>query len=188
MLLYGVLAVVCIVALLAIPVEIVFNVQQNETSHKSVSIGWLFGLVRVTPTMDGSESEPERPKKKKKKSGKENGRRAIAVARNRSFRLRLIRFIKDIFEAMHLSDLTLRARLGLGDPADTGMLWGFIGPVAGFLASIRKAVIRIEPEFMYETFEIDSKGSARIIPLQLMFIMFAFVLSPVTIRMIWGLR
>ena len=188
MLFYGAVAVVCIIALLAIPIEIVFSVQRHEKFEKSVSIGWLFGIVRFTPPLNGSEPKPERPKKEKKRSGKENGRRAIAVARNRSFRLRLIRFIKDIFGAVHLSDLTLRARLGLGDSADTGMLWGFIGPVAGFLASIRKAIIRIEPEFMYETFELDSKGRVRLIPLQFLFIMFAFILSPVTLRVIWGLR
>jgi hypothetical protein len=187
-LLYGALAFLCVIALLAIPVEIAFSVQRREMFNKTISIGWLFGVVRATLPMNGTKPSSDRRKKKKKNGGKDRGRRAIAIARNTSFRQRLLKLFKDILGATRVSGLTLRARLGLDDPADTGMLWGFVGPLASLLASIRSAAIRIEPEFMCETFELDSEGKVRIIPIQYIFIMVGFILSPVTIRMMWELR
>ena len=188
MLLLGAIAFLFIIALLAIPVEIAFNIQRREMFYSSFSIGWLFGVVRLPLKMNGSEPSSKPQKRKKKRKGGESGRRTIAIAGNKSFRLRLIRFFKDIIGAVQVSGLTLRARLGLDDPADTGMLWGFIGPFSVLLAGIRKAVIRIEPEFMNETFEFESKGEIRVVPLKVITIIVFFILSPVTIRMIWMLR
>ena len=191
MLLWVLLAFICLVALLAIPIEIVFNVRRHEILDGSVSIGWLFGLLRAPLPINSSDPSSERSKKKigrEKKKRKDGGRRAILVIRNAPFRQRVVRFIQEFLRAINVTGLTLRARLGLDDPADTGMLWGFIGPLSGLLATIQNAVMQIELEFMYETFELEGKGKVRLIPLQFIFIVALFALSPVTMRMLWALR
>ena len=191
MLLWVFLAIICGVALLAIPVEIVFDVRRHEILDGSVSIGWLFGIIRAPLPINSSAPSSERPKKKigkEQKKRKDGSRRAILVIRNAPFRQRVVRFIREFLHAINVTGLTLRARLGLDDPADTGMLWGFIGPLSGLLATIQNAVIRIEPEFMYETFELEGKGKVRLVPLQFIFIVALFALSPVTMRMLWALR
>ncbi|MDH5638310.1 MAG: DUF2953 domain-containing protein [Nitrospinota bacterium] len=187
MLLSGALALLLIVALLAIPVEIAFNIQRRETFHIAVSIGWLFGVIRTPLPNNGSKpSSGQRKEKKGRKGGR--GRKALSVARNSRFRRRVIRLLRDILGAIRMPGFTLRARLGLGDPADTGMLWGFVGPLVAVLTDVRSAVICIEPEFMYELFEFDCRGKVRVIPIQFVYIAILFILSPITIRMLWELR
>ena len=191
MLFWVLLAIICLVALLAVPIEIAFNVRRHEILDGSVSIGWLFGIIRAPLPINDSAPSSDRPKKKigrEKKKRKDGSRRAIMVIRNAPFRQRVVRFIREFLRAINVTGLTLRARLGLDDPADTGMLWGFIGPLSGLLATIQNAVIRIEPEFMYETFELEGKGKVRLVPLQFIVIVALFALSPVTVRMLWELR
>ena len=79
---------------------------------------------------------------------------------------------------MRKRNLILRLRIGLGDPADTGRLWGFAGPVAGVLAGTGGASIEIVPEFFDETFELDSSGDIRLVPLQMVYLAAGLLLSP----------
>ena len=102
----------------------------------------------------------------------------FAVVRQKPFRRRIIRFISDLWHAVHKKNVSLRVRVGLGDPADTGQLWAIVGPVAGILANIQEASIKIEPEFFDTTFELDSSGSIRLIPLQMIYLTVALLLSP----------
>ena len=94
------------------------------------------------------------------------------------FRQRVFRFIRAVWRAIHKQDLRLRMRIGLGDPADTGQLWALVGPLSGLLANNREASIEIEPEFFDAIFELDSSGSIRIIPLQLLYLAVGLLLSP----------
>ena len=89
-----------------------------------------------------------------------------------------------MLRATHGRDLFLRLRIGLGDPADTGRLWAVVGPVAGLAQNLRSAVVRIEPEFMDPVFEVESHGQFRLVPIQLIALTAAFVLSPTMLR-VW---
>jgi Protein of unknown function (DUF2953) len=89
-----------------------------------------------------------------------------------------MRFVRDLWHVVHKKDVVLRVRIGLGDPADTGQLWAIVGPVAGVLANIQEALIDIEPEFRDATFELDSSGTLRVIPLQVLYMTVALLLSP----------
>lgn len=183
----SVLVILCLAALLAVPVEFAFSVRRRETFDGAFVIGWLFGAVRAPIPLKGS-AKPSPVKKKTKKKGKwSGGLNGLAVIRNGAFRRRTIRLARDIFGAMNVSGLILRARVGLDDPADTGMLWGAAGPLAGVLAGTRRADITIQPEFAYEVFELDGEGNVRLVPLRLIFIVARYLASPVTVRMIWKL-
>ena len=124
--------------------------------------------------------------KKRKQFG--NVRNIIALLKQSAFSRRFIRFIKDILRATHARDLYLRLRIGLGDPADTGRLWGLLGPIAGILTNLRPAEVRIEPEFTDPVLEVESHGEFHLIPLQFIGLATAFVVSPATLNAWFTLR
>lgn len=172
-----------LVALLAIPVTVTFQVSWQKAIQGRVSLHWAFGLVRIQiPSM---QSKPpsvagEAPTKKVGRGKRLAPKRTnlSAVVRQKAFRRRLFRFMCDVWHAVHKTDVNLRVRVGLGDPADTGKLWSVVGPVAGILSNIREATVEIEPEFIDATFELESRGSIRFIPLQLIYLAGALLLSP----------
>ena len=179
----GVLAFLLLLfALLAIPVTLTFDVSWQQDFQNDIRLKWAFGLVRIRIPSKGPKASPEgeeveqkavRPKRSPRK--KHN---VFAAVRHEKFRRRIVRFIGDVWHAVRKKDVSLRVRIGLGDPADTGQLWAILGPLAGILASVREAAIRIEPEFLDTTLELDSSGSIRIIPLQVLYLTAALLLSP----------
>jgi len=180
-----VILLLLIFALLSIPVALSFQVSWQQDFQGEVKLLWLFGLIRVrlpSPHKNTSLTEDKKPAKKKKdglsKRSHANKRNVFAAVRQKAFRQRIFRFIRDMWHAVQKKDLSLRVRVGLGDPADTGQLWALVGPVAGLFSNIQKASITIEPDFFNSSFELDSSGKLRIVPLQLLYLTFTLFLSP----------
>lgn len=172
-----------LIALLAIPITLTFKVSAQQAFQNDIRLLWLFGLVRIRiPPSKPKASEPEKEQPRKKSARKKSASRkkpnVLAAIRQKRFRQRIIRFISDLWHVIYKQDLILRMRIGLGDPADTGQLWALVGPITGMLANVEAASITIEPEFMEPTFELDGSGSIRIIPLQLILLTLALLLSP----------
>jgi hypothetical protein len=170
---------------LAIPVELAFSVQRREGKQRvRGTFGWLFGLVRLPlgKTKARAESRPVHRKAKKSKPRRGGASRVWTVVRNEGFGWRVLRLVRDLLRRVHIFDLSLKVRLGLDDPADTGRLWAVVGPVAALLTLPPVARFAIEPEFNTETLEVDGKGHIRIIPIQLLFVILVFLLSPITLR------
>ncbi|MBE9502794.1 MAG: DUF2953 domain-containing protein [Proteobacteria bacterium] len=178
---------ICVAGLLAIPLEVAFSIKYDEAFQSRVSLCWLFGLVRTQALSDRIKKikvEPQKPKKKKGKSkGRHGGARYVFVmVKSKGFIRRLLKLVNDVIRTMHLRKLNIDARLGLGDPADTGRLWGVIGPVAGLMANCSKANVRIEPDFYDESFYLGGEGQMGLIPLQLIFTFITFLISPAMLR------
>jgi hypothetical protein len=106
----------------------------------------------------------------------------VTVLRQAEFRQRAYRFFIDLIHASHPRRLRLLMRLGLGDPADTGRLWALVGPLSAAAQNLPGAHVRIEPEFMDSVLEVRADGQLRLVPLQLICLAIAFVLSPPAIR------
>ena len=83
----------------------------------------------------------------------------------------MIGFIGEFWHAVHKKNVTVRVRIGFGDPADTGQLWLIFGPAEGLLANAQEASVEFESEFFDTTFELDCSRSIRLIALQVMTIM-----------------
>lgn len=174
-----------LIGLLAIPVALSFQLSRRQTFQGNVTLLWLFGLVRVNiplfqpKTMVPRTKESEQKRKKNQtiaSSGKKPN--AFVLIRNKRFRRRIMRFLGDFWHAIHKENISLRMRIGLGDPADTGQVWAIVGPLAGVLSSIQGARIEIEPEFIAPCFELDSSGNIRLHPLQMLFLVLGLMLSP----------
>ena len=181
------LLLVLLVALLAIPLTVMFSISRIEQTRGEVRFRWLFGLVRFQlsiPQDTGAAARPApTPEKKPKSPGKKsNASGLLSLAGQQPFRRRVYRFIRDLLRATHARNLFLRLRIGLGDPADTGRLWAVVGPIAGMAQNLRNAVVCIEPEFVDPAFEVESHGQFRLVPIQFVALTVAFMLSPTMFR------
>ena len=179
-----------LVLLLAVPVDVAFRFAGIEAFAGQITMRWLFGLVRfrirvpraAKPELSEPQPEPQAAGARAKPEA--HGRRTnmFAVLRQAAFRRRVYRFVKDLVRAVHAHELYVRMRLGLGDPADTGRLWAFVGPLNALAQNLPSAEIRVEPEFIDPVFEFEAHGRFLLIPLRFIVLTIAFALSPSSIR------
>lgn len=177
------LLVLSLLVLLTIPLTVAFQLAHRQAVSGHLLLLWGFGLLRVriplsatTPSAAGRERTPAksvRPRRRERSRAS-----PLALLRCRSLRRRLLRFVSDLWQAVHKRNLMLYIRLGLDDPADTGQLWAVVGPVAAILADLDEARVEIEPEFTAAVFELESSGAIRIIPLQLLYLVVMLLCSP----------
>ena len=178
-----VIVLLVLLALLAIPLTLTYQFSWQQKFHGEARLEWLFGLVRVrlAPTRDRHAGRAEKKAEVKNRPGAKSSRKKsnpLAAFRLGSFRLRTLRFLRDIWHAIRKRELYLRIRIGLGDPAETGQLWSLFGPLSALLANIEDASIDLEPEFIDAVFELDSSGKISVIPLQLLYLAVGFLCSP----------
>jgi hypothetical protein len=173
-----------IVVLLAVPVTLTYQLSFRQTISADLRLIWAFGLVRADISPDREKSKPDKPEDAHPKSSRRSGAPGkkntdvLAAIRQPSFRRRILRFISDAWRAIHKKNVQLLVRIGLGDPADTGQLWGAFGPLSGMLARVRDIRITLVPDFLDSTFEVDSSGTIRVIPLQFVILALGLLFSP----------
>lgn len=172
-----------VIGLLAMPLTMSYRLSWKQSFSGDLKLSWAFGLVQTEASSDTAKlrtNDAEVPEQKAGRSERSFGRKAnvLAALRERSFRRRIIKFFSDIWLAVRKTNVRLLVRLGLGDPADTGQLWAVVGPLTGMFAGITGVTIAMEPEFIESTFELDSSGTLRLVPLQLLYVALALLLSP----------
>ena len=180
---------------LAAPVVVDFQLEGGAPVRGQVGIRWLGGLVgfrmqvpavrrpREARGHVGERGTSQRgARRKARPRGRGRGRTALAVLRQGPFRDRAVRLAGDLLRAIDLEDFRLRARIGLGDPADTGRLWAFMGPVSAILSGIERAEVEIQPEFLEAVLEFHASGRATVVPLRVLALAAAFALAPPSIR------
>ena len=179
-----------LVVLLAVPVDVAFRLERIEALDGQLMARWMFGLVKIRVTVPRIRSQPAepaaRPERAEKPAQQRKARRRTAAVlhtmRQPAFRRRAFRFVGDLMRAAHITRLRLRVRLGLGDPADTGLLWGIVGPLNAMAQGLRTADVRLEPEFVDPVLELQAQGRLLIFPLQILALAISFALSPSSIR------
>ena len=177
-----------VVALLAIPVDVVFTVQREEKFHGRVTIGWFFGLVKIPIRPQHGEARPAQSKKARRARDRtRRGPHVGAMLRSKGFLSRLLWLLRRLYRCLHIRCLRLHLLLGLDDPADTGRIWGMVGPLALAVPVPAGADVAIHPEFTGAAFRIDGEGAVRIVPIEVIATLFAFALSPVTLRALYAL-
>lgn len=174
--------IVCLVALLAVPLEWTYTVRKEDGVREADShLRWLFGMVRFRTTGSSdteAKAKPDKPKKPKAK----RRHSPLAAASVEGFVGRLLTLVRRLLLAVRIHHLNLNARLGLGDAADTGRLWGFIGPLSVLLAQPKATHVYIEPDFFDEVFDYKTDGRIQVIPLRLVGLILGFLLSFNTLR------
>ena len=184
--LLGILALLLgLITLLSVPVDLVFRVRRQTSFRTDLTVRWMFGLVEFPLKRRKPREKPAKPKAKKRGRAARLLPRLLGALQSPKFRHRLLRFCRDIIAALRLRDFGLRLRLGFDDPADTGVVWAFVGPLVAFLQAREAANVDVGAAFERETLEVDAAGKVRIVPAQLVSIGVMFVFSPVTLRAAW---
>ena len=110
----------------------------------------------------------------------------VTMLRSEGFWPRLVRFASDILNVMQVRVFRLRVRLGLEDPADTGQIWAFVGPLTAILAGARGTDIEIEPDFERAFLSVDGNAELRVVPIRVLVVAVPFIGSPATLRAAWA--
>ncbi len=172
---------IAVLVVLAIPVTLVFRLSWPQKDRRDVAVRWFFWRIRLDA---GAGAEPKRDKSRDERARKRDGSSptqagdVLAALRYAPFRRRLMRFVGDVWSSIQKRDVFIHLRLGLGDPADTGQLWALLGPLAGMLATVDDASIRIDPDFVDAAVEVDAGGELRVVPLRLIGQAVMLMLSP----------
>ena len=187
--LLGILALLLsLITLLSVPVDLAFRVRRETSFRTELTVRWMFGLVEFPLKRRKPREKPAKPKAKKRKK---RGRaahllpRLLGALRSAQFRRRLLRFCRDVIAALRLRDCGLRLRLGFDDPADTGVVWAFVGPLVALFEAREAANVDVGADFERETLEVEAGGKVRLIPAHLAWIVLVFAFSPVTLRTAW---
>ena len=171
-----------VIAILAVPVTLIFRVSWPAVADNDIQLQWAFGLVRARLPVVKTKSRVDKTEKAKKRirrrAAPQRKRNVVAAIRMPRFRRRVVRFASDLWHAIYKDNVRVRARIGLGDPADTGQLWAVLGPVAVLLGSGRAVSIWFEPDFLQEEIDVGADGRIRVVPLQMVYLAGALLLSP----------
>ena len=172
--LYIIAGIILLVILaLSIPVEMVFDLQTRGEAKSRIRVGWLFGLVW---------KEIGRGKKKPKRKKKRSLKPFLSLLRTKGLSGRLLKLARQILSRLKVRELDADLRVGLDDPADTGMLCSVMWPALAYLNSSGPVKMRIEPSFAEPALEASMHGRIRLVPIEMVGLLLCFVLSPAGLR------
>ena len=173
---------VLLVFLLCVPVDMVLHLDKNGRPRLRLRLSWLFGLVSKEITRGKKQPKEKKAKDKQERGKSRQGRRFIfQILGTKGLLQQFKNLIKGMLSRLKIRNLAVNLKVGLDDPADTGLLFAVIGPIVSFLPYD----ITVQPSFTGEaTWEGYSRGKIRIRPIQLIPPLLKFIFSPATIRAI----
>lgn len=177
----GLAVLLCL--LLCVPLDVALRMDVYGKPEFRLRLSWLFGLV--SREISGEKEKP--PEKKGAVIGKKRLRWrdvsfTFTMLRTRGLLKRLKDLmIKGVLRHLKLRDLVADFRIGLGDPADTGLLFALIGPATAFMGGSHR--VRIEPSFGDDAkLQGYSRGTVRLRPIQLVPPFLKFFFSVTALR------
>ena len=174
-----------IILVLCIPFDMVLRLGVYGVVKLKMSVSWLFGGV--------SQEVGQRKRKPKRKAAEakpkliergKGARTALGILQTRGLPGQLKRLLKGIIHCFKIQKFEADFRVGLDNPADTGFLFGLIGPTLLFTSSSFPYPVRVRPAFDEAVFEGYLHGTIRLWPIQLVPSIFRFVFSLTTVRVI----
>ena len=155
------------VLLFSIPIDLAVSYERGEGSRSRMRIGWLFGLIGKE--LGGKKKgEDKKSKTMKEKNGRRGFRGPLAMFRARGFSGRLLLLARRLVKSVQVRNVDVEFQVGTGNPAETGLLYGVIGPSVALAGSSLSPNIRVKPHFVEETFQGHARGVVRVYPIKLM--------------------
>ena len=169
-----------LIFILCVPIEVALRADVYGKPKFRLKLSWFYVLVR----RDLAKREKKVAEKRyEPETGKTKLRDIIKVLRTRGLLSQLKYLVKDVLSCFKIRNLIADFTVGLGDPADTGLLFAFAGPAASWLNSSFPCHIRIRPSFEDEgTLEGYSHGVVRLRPIRLVIPALRFAFSPAAMR------
>ena len=169
-----------IILMLSIPVDMAFALEAHQDVKATMRVGWLFGLVGKDIRARKKKKPEEKPKKRRKR-GIES---FLPLLRIKGLLGKILKLIRQILGCLKIKQLDVASRVGLDDPFDTGMLCSVLCPATVLLNSFVPMRFRMEPAFDGPAFEGSLHGRIRLFPIQLVWTLVSFVLSPTGLRLL----
>jgi len=163
------------ILILSIPIEMAFDTSRPGAKAR---VGWGFGLL--WKDVGGGKKKPERPKKKKRRP-RATSLDFLAIGASARGLLKLAR---RMIGGIRVRQLDAHLRIGLDDPADTGMFYSVIWPILIPLNYIGSSNVRMELCFEEAILDFTGQGHVRIVPAQMIWAVLLFGLSPDGLRVI----
>jgi len=168
-----------VIFVLCVPVDAVLNLDTSERPRFKLRLRWLFGLV--TKEITKGKKKPEVKRKPRKR--RHGVRSAFEILRTKGLLRQLKVLVKDILHCLRIRDFTMDFRVGLDDPADTGLLFAVIGPANLFLGPSFSHHIKLQPSFGGEAIlEGYCYGMVRLRPIRLSVPLLRFIFSLAAVR------
>ena len=167
---------VIILAVLLIPIDITLDT--NGEGRATTRVGWLFGLV-------SKEIRPGKRKERKKKPEKKRKgdiKTFLPILRIEGLVSRIIKLGRQIVGCFRVRELDADLKVGLDDPVDTGIMYGLLHAVLIPSNSPGPTRLRIEPVYDRPIFEINMRGTIRVILIQIVSYLLCFVFSAAGLR------
>ena len=112
-------------------------------------------------------------------------RTILRILRSKGLIRQLKNLVRDILRHFKIKKLTVNCRLGLDDPADTGLIYAIAGAATPFLSLPAKYQVRVRPSFSDEAvFEGYLYGVLRLCPIKLIRPLIRFVFSLAALRVL----
>lgn len=184
--LLGLLAL--LVGLLSLPVDLEVA-RRGRGLPTTVRVDWLGGRVSREFAPGAEEPSPEEEVEEEEGEEERPGRRgpgparALAALRTPGLPSAVGRLLSRLGSAVRLR--LAAATVRLSDPADTGRLWGMVGPGVAVLPAAWRTRLDLRPDFSPGKRTVTGRLTARLVPLRLVGAVAAFVLSPSVLRAGW---
>ncbi|HXQ91667.1 MAG TPA: DUF2953 domain-containing protein [Nitrososphaerales archaeon] len=162
-----------VLAVLLIPFHVILTASVSQSSRVfNVALSWLgVTLWRTKPTA------PKEPKKEIKKEEPEKKELGISRIVRILFSLRdsipaLLVLVRSFRRALHVQRLDMNFTFGLGDPADTAILSGYLWSFAWILKFVPSVSFSFRPDFEMVGLDGAIKFEARV---RMLFLVIGFL-------------
>jgi hypothetical protein len=182
------------IIVLCVPLGITLRLDVYGRPKFRLKLTWLFGLVSRQVSKGkkkpGKKEKPEekevmvegRPKTKRRKG---EAKLIFNLLRTKGLPRKIINLVTGIFRPLKIGDFGADFRdfgadfrIGLDNPADTGLLFAAIGPAFLLLSSAFPHRMRMQPSFADDAlFEGHLHGTLRLRPIQLIIPVLGLVFS-----------
>ena len=165
-LLWGVLALLIAILLLgALPLRVALTGEAGAVARLRVTIGLMGGMVPVLVVYDS-----EKPGKPRKKGARKKPKRRKGWRGKGSVRLagEFPALLRGLLRQIRFEEFRLQGRFGLGDPADTGTVFGMLTPILYGLPARRGVTIALVPDFDTACLDGRLRAALRITPVTLL--------------------
>ncbi|MFC1980486.1 DUF2953 domain-containing protein [Chloroflexota bacterium] len=175
-----------IIFALSMPLDLKLHIDVYGRPRFRVTLAWPFGLVRKEIAKKGKKPEVREKTvegKRKPREKRPGARIILEILRARGLLRQIKILLKDILRIPKIKNLEADLKVGLGDPADTGLLFALIGPTTSFLGASFPKEMKVQPSFSDEAIlEGSLYGALRLRPIQIIPPVLRFIFSLPTLR------
>lgn len=171
-----------LLALTCVPIGVAFDVTSIPRWHGDVRLSWAgFFETRVRLGRDAARRRPapDLARERARSARRHPPLRPAVLMRALG---QLVKLVRKLLAQTRVRRLNMRARLGLDDPADTGVVYGALAPLFVGLHARWRRSCAFEPEFTRECLEVSASGRLTFVPARYLLVLGAFLLNPRTWR------